>query len=97
MQSIWIDFVNVVQAERVRVMVDRFSNWATAWSTKGTTLCQWLSEHMKIFGVPEIISTDRGAEFMVADFQVMVRDNSIHHWTSSSHNPRTGLRLESKA
>ena len=94
MQSICINFENVTQAERFGVMVDWFSNWATAWSMKGMTLCQWLGEHMKIFGVPEIISTDRGVEFMAADFQAMMRDNNIHHRTSSAYNPHSNNRAE---
>merc|ERR1712082_572040 len=94
MQSICINFANVTQTERFGVMVDRYSNWATAWSTRGTTLCRWLSEHMKIFGMPEIISTDRGTEFMAADFQALLKNNNIHHRTSSAYNPHSNNRAE---
>ena len=44
--------------------------------------------------MPEIISTDRGTEFMAADFQAMIRDNNIHHRTSSAYNPHSNNRAE---
>ena len=78
MEDICIDFAQA-HGRRFGIMVDRYSGWATIWSCKGTTLCQWLREHMKMFGMPRTISTDRGTEFMAADFQAMMRDNNINH------------------
>ena len=41
MESICIDFA-MIDGDRFGVMVDRFSNWPTVWSCKGTSLCHWL-------------------------------------------------------
>ena len=93
MEDICIDFAQA-HGRRFGIMVDRYSGWATIWSCKGTTLCQWLREHMKMFGMPRTISTDWGTEFMAADFQAMMRDNNINHRASSAYNPHSNNRAE---
>ena len=93
MQSICIDFA-LVGGRRYGIMVDRFTNWPTVWSCRSMTLCNWLAEHIKTFGMPEIISTDRGAEFMAHDFQSMMKENDIHHRASSAYNPHSNNRAE---
>ena len=93
MQSICIDFATV-GGRRYGIMVDRYSNWPTVWSCRSKTLCNWLADHIKIFGMPEIISTDRGTEFMALDFQNMMKENDIHHRTSSAYNPHSNNRAE---
>ena len=82
MQSLCIDFATV-GGRRYGIMVDRHTNWPTVWSCRSKTLCSWLADHIKVFGMPEITSTDCGMEFMALDFQTMLKENDIHHRMSS--------------
>ena len=78
MESICIDFA-MIDSDRFGVMVDRFSNWPTIWSCKGTSLCHWLRKHIENFGAPKIISTDRGKEFESRELKKMLETYNIYH------------------
>ena len=93
MESICIDFA-MIDGDRFGVMVDRYSNWPSVWSCKGTPLCHWLRKHIENFGAPKIISTDRGREFESREFKNMLETYNIHHRESSAYNPHSNNRVE---
>ena len=74
--------------------MDRYSNWPSVWSCKGTSLCHWLRKHIENFGAPKIISTDRGKEFESREFKNMLETYNIHHRESSAYNPHSNNRVE---
>ena len=49
----------------------------------------WFTEFCSMFGIPEILSTDGGQEFMSSAMQKVLQDYGVHHRVSTAHNPHS--------
>ena len=93
MQHICLDYASI-NGKKYGVLVDRYSNWPEVWDTTVMTLKDFLVAHMRVYGVPESMSTDGGPEFISAEFLDMAARYGIAHRKSSAYNPHANARAE---
>ena len=79
-------------------MIDRFSRWPTAVPLKDITTETvvnafahgWISS----FGIPQIITTDRGSQFMSAVWTQLLETWGIQHNTTTAYHPEANGMVE---
>ena len=74
------------------VVVNAHSKWAEVIpvsSTSSSSTIEVLRDLFAIFGIPEQIVSDKGAQFVSEEFQAFVRSNGIRHITSAPYYPAT--------
>lgn len=59
-----------------------------------SAVCQALITFFSVFGLPRIVQTDQGSNFMSRVFSQVLRQLSIQHCTSSAHHPESQGALE---
>ena len=83
------------------VIVDRLSGWIEVMKApvgsvqagaKG--LCEWLRQYMARFGVPVILSSDGGPEFVAKETQDFFKRWGIRHRLSSAYYAQSNGRAE---
>ena len=79
-------------------MIDRFSNWTEAIPLKNidtkTILDNFLGNWVSRYGVPESLTTDRGAQFSSHSFGEVLRQLGIKHIMTTAYNPRANSKIE---
>ena len=83
------------------VIVDRLSGWIEVMKAPvGTVqsgakgLCEWLRQYMARFGVPVVISSDGGPEFVAKETQNFMKRWGIKHRLSSAYLAQSNGRAE---
>ena len=92
-QDICVDYFNYA-GHKYGVMVCRFSGWPAVWKANDTSFSNWLRTFCSMFGIPEIISTDGGPEFMSGEVKTLLKQYGIRHRVSSAYNPHSNSRAE---
>lgn len=74
------------------VCIDLFSGWPEAWpakkATAQTTAKKLMNEVICIYGVPEVIESDRGTHFTLALIQEVLTGLGIEHAFHTPITPR---------
>ena len=78
-------------------MVDAFSKWPEVIQMTTTTNKQTIQELRLIFarfGLPEVIITDNGPQFVSIEFEEFTRQNGIRHNKTAPYHPRSNRLAE---
>ena len=101
-QRVHIDFLGPVTESiaghaYIFVAVDAFSNYASAWPTRGTSAVDALNcllEWFALFGLPAWIHSDRGTAFESELMGLICHQFGISHTMSSAWHPQTNGKGE---
>ncbi len=79
------------------VIVDYYSNFievARVTSTTTRSIVKDLKAMFACYGVPDVLVTDNGPQFISAEFAVFARTWDFEHITSSPHHPQSNGKAE---
>ncbi|XP_005107988.1 uncharacterized protein LOC101858359 [Aplysia californica] len=77
--------------------VDCFSNFAEAdylTNTESQSIIMKLKGHFARFGIPKVVVTDCGSQFVAQEFSKFAEKRGFRHETSSPGHPRSNGRAE---
>nr|XP_037290588.1 uncharacterized protein K02A2.6-like [Rhipicephalus microplus] len=87
-----IDYAGPVEGHMLLVVVDAETKWLEAISRRSTTseaTVEALRPIFARFGLPHILVSDNGPQFVSAEFQKFVRMNGINHVTTAPYYPQS--------
>ncbi|KAK4468997.1 hypothetical protein MN116_000139 [Schistosoma mekongi] len=92
-----IDFAGPLDGKHYLVIVDAFSKWPEvhlmgSTSTKATL--NKLRQIFSCFGIPEVLVSDNGPQFLSSEFQKFCVLNSIKHIRTPPYHPRSNGQVE---
>lgn len=91
-QKIHGDFAGPFLGSMFLIVVDAHSKWPEVINMNKTTATHTIELLRAVFarnGLPELVITDNGRQFVSEEFQRFMRSNNIRHTTSSPYHPRT--------
>ena len=92
-QHVCVDFMQSAGV-RYAVMDDRYSGWPSVSKPAELSVTDWFTDFCSVFGIPDVITTDGGPEFMSVKFKQALRDYGVHHRVSTPYNPHANCRAE---
>ncbi|CAH8515513.1 unnamed protein product [Schistosoma bovis] len=97
LQRIHADFAGPIQGRNYLVVVDAFTKWPEVYDMPNTiseSTIRRLSGLFACFGVPEILVTDNGTQFMSSAFKRFCNENGILHLQSPPYHPQSNGQAE---
>ena len=97
MVSLHIDFAGPISGITYLVVVDAYSKFPEVvkmTSTTSTSTVNALRDIFSRYGLPEIMVSDNGPQFIARKFQQFRRKNGIMHRTSAAYKPSTNGQAE---
>ena len=94
---IHIDFAGPISGTTYLVVVDAYSKFPEVVKMTSTTSTATVNALRDIFsrhGLPEIMVSDNGPQFIASEFQQFCRKNGIMHRTSAAYKPSTNGQAE---
>ena len=94
---IHIDFAGPISGTTYLVVVDAYSKFPEVVKMTRTTSTATINALRDIFsryGLPEILVSDNGPQFISSEFQQFCRNNGIMHRTSAAYKPSTNGQAE---
>ena len=94
---IHIDFAGPIAGKMYLVVVDAYSKFPEVvkmTTTTATTTINALRDIFSRHGLPEILVSDNGPQFIAGEFQQFCRNNGIMHRTSAAYKPLTNGQAE---
>ncbi|CAB3989970.1 Transposon Tf2-9 poly, partial [Paramuricea clavata] len=94
---IHIDFAGPIAGKMYLVVVDAYSKFPEVvkmTTTTATTTINALRDIFSRHGLPEILVSDNGPQFIAGEFQQFCRNNGIMHRTSAAYKPSTNGQAE---
>ena len=94
---IHVDFVGPVPGATYLVVADAYSKFpeiVKMTSTTATATINALRDIFSRYGLPEIMVSDNGPQFIASEFQHFCRNNGIMHRTSAAYKPSTNGQTE---
>ena len=89
---IHVDFAGPVEGKMFMVVVDAFSKWPEVTIMPSTTTQMTIEQLRDIFarwGIPSVVVTDNGPQFLAQEFERFMKLNSIKHYKSSPYHTAT--------
>ena len=100
-QHIHMDLVSMPQSNgynHLLTIVDRFSRWPVAIPIPDinaeTILDQFAHGWIATYGVPEIVTTDRGSQFTSSIFTQLLKNWGVKHITTTAYHPESNGMVE---
>ena len=100
-QHIHMDLVSMPQSNgfnHLLTIVDRFSRWPVAIPITDinaeTVIDQFTHGWISAYGVPEIVTTDRGSQFTSSIFNQLLTNWGIKHITTTAYHPESNGMVE---
>ena len=87
-----IDHAGPVDGWYYLVVVDAYSKWPEVYRTKSITSATTIEFLRAIFarmGLPKLVVSDNGKQFVLKEFESFLRSNGIKHVTTAPHHPAT--------
>ena len=94
---IHIDFAGPISGTTYLVVVDAYNKFPEVvkmTSTTSTATVNALRDIFSRYGLPEIMVSDNGPQFIASEFQQFCRKNGIMHRTSAAYKPSTNGQAE---
>ena len=94
---IHIDFARPISGTTYLLVVDAYSKFPEVvkmTSTTSTATINVLRDIFSRYGLPEIMVSDNGPQFISSEFQQFCRNNGIMHRTSAAYKPSTNGEAE---
>ena len=94
---IHVDFAGPISGCMYMVVVDAYSKFPEVVKMTNTTAQATITALRDIFsrnGLPEILVSDNGAQFIARDFEQFCSSNGILHRTSAAYKPSTNGQAE---
>ncbi|XP_061177726.1 uncharacterized protein K02A2.6-like [Saccostrea echinata] len=92
-----IDFAGPFMNSMFLLIVDAHSKWLEIFPMKTTTATNTIEKLRILFsqlGLPKVIVSDNGPQFISEEFQLFLAQNGIKHITSAPYHPRTNGQAE---
>ncbi|XP_055699121.1 uncharacterized protein K02A2.6-like [Phlebotomus papatasi] len=96
-ERVHIDYAGPVYGKWLLIVVDSYSKWPEVVSVTDQTTETTITELRKIFsthGLPEVIVSDQGRQFMSCEFKEFCKNNGIVHKTGAPYHPATNGQAE---
>ena len=100
-QHVHMDLVSMPPSNgqsHLLTIVDRFSRWPVAIPIPDinaeTVIDQFTHGWISAYGVPEVVTTDRGSQFTAAIFNQLLRNWGIKHITTTAYHPESNGMVE---
>lgn len=96
-KRIHVDFAGPLMGTTFLVVVDACSKWPEVFSMTSTTATHTvfvLNELFARIGVPKLLVSDNGPQFISEEFQIFLRSNGIKYVTSAPYHPATNSLAE---
>lgn len=85
-----IDYAGPMEGKMYLIVIDAHSKWIEAFPMTSATALTTI-QHLRVlfaqFGVPEVIVSDNGSQFVAAEFQSFCRMNGIRHIQIAPYHP----------
>ncbi|KAK4472137.1 hypothetical protein MN116_000435, partial [Schistosoma mekongi] len=91
------DFAGPIQGRNYLVVVDAFTKWPEVYHMQSLTseaTIRKVSRLFSCFGVPEVLVTDNGTQFMSSAFKRFCSENGITHMQSPPYHPQSNGQAE---
>ncbi|XP_055684257.1 uncharacterized protein K02A2.6-like [Lutzomyia longipalpis] len=95
-QRIHLDYAKF-KGDNFLLVVDSYSKWPEIYKMSSTTSTQTISKLTEIFsrhGLPEIIVSDNGTQFVSAEFTNFCQSNGIEHIRTCPYSPSSNGQCE---
>ena len=79
------------------ILIDTYSKWPEMYAMSATTAQATIQELHKIFavhGLPELLITDKGPQFVASKFESFCQSRGIHHTKTAPYLPRSNGEAE---
>jgi transposase InsO family protein len=96
-QRIHIDIAGPIQGFYLFIIVDAFSKWVEIIPTKNTTSTCCINKMEEIFatfGLPYVLVSDNGRQFIPSEYESYLKNKGITHKTSAPYHPATNGQAE---
>ena len=100
-QHVHMDLVSMPPSNgynHLLTMIDRFSRWPVAIPIPDinaeTVVDQFAHGWISAYGVPEVVTTDRGSQFTSAIFTQLLNNWGIKHITTTAYHPESNGMVE---
>ena len=77
--------------------IDAYSKWPEIYAMSATTAQATIQQLHKIFtvhGLPELLITDNGLQFVASGFESFCQSRGIHHTLTAPYHPRSNGEAE---
>ena len=85
-----IDYAGPMEGKMFLIVIDAHSKWIEAFPVASATALTTI-QHLRVlfaqFGVPEVIVSDNGSQFIAAEFQKFCQMNGIRHIQIAPYHP----------
>src|SRR5436190_14574218 len=97
MERVHIDFAGPFMKSYFLIIVDAYSKWPEVIPLNSITTyntIESLRHFFSNFGIPQIIVSDNGSQFLSHEFQTYLQLNGIRHKRSAPYHPATNGQVE---
>jgi len=97
-QRIHVDFAGPFKGKMFLIVIDAFSKWPEVVVMQCTSADNTVGKLRTIFankGIPELLVSDNGPQFVASVFDNFMRQNGIKHLKSAPYHPATNGQAES--
>ncbi|XP_059621313.1 uncharacterized protein K02A2.6-like [Phlebotomus argentipes] len=96
-ERVHVDYAGPVQGKYLLILVDAYSKWPevkVCGNMSTDTTIKKLREIFSTHGLPKVLVSDQGRQFMSQEFEVFCKMNGIIHKTGSPYHPATNGQAE---
>ncbi|XP_054287952.1 uncharacterized protein K02A2.6-like [Macrosteles quadrilineatus] len=97
MQRIHVDFAGPFYGHYFLLIVDAYSKWpeiVTLTTINSHKTIEALRKFFGSFGIPDILVSDNGRQFVSLEFEKFLKSNGIRHKRSAPYHPATNGQVE---
>lgn len=94
-ERIHCDFLGPIFGKHIFIVVDAYSKWVEAFFMNSTTAGETIKVLRSLFarfGIPEVVVSDNGAQFMSSEFQNFLTKNGVKFKSSPPFHPASNGR-----